>query len=111
MSMQTVIFPVKDLAAGKAVFTALLGSEPATDEAYYVGWHVDGQDIGLDPNGHGRGMTGPVCYWTVDDIEKAVASLESEGATVREPVHGVGGTKRIATLVDADGNQIGVMQN
>ena len=29
------------------------------DQPYYVGYNVAGQDIGLDPNGHRQGMTGP----------------------------------------------------
>jgi predicted enzyme related to lactoylglutathione lyase len=109
--MQTVIFPVKDLDAAKAVFTALLGAEPATDQPYYVGWNIGGRDIGLDPNGHNRGMTGPVVYWIVDNIDAAVADLTAAGAEISEAIHEVGGGKRIATVLDRDANPIGVMQN
>jgi hypothetical protein len=35
--VSTVIHPVKDLAAAKAVYGALLGAEPIMDEPYYVG--------------------------------------------------------------------------
>jgi hypothetical protein len=35
------------------------------DEAYYVGYRIGNQEIGLDPHGHTQGMTGPVCYWQV----------------------------------------------
>jgi catechol 2,3-dioxygenase-like lactoylglutathione lyase family enzyme len=38
---------VSDLAAAKAVYTALLGAEPAHDAPYYVGYEVAGQHIGL----------------------------------------------------------------
>ena len=62
--MRTVIYPVKDLEGAKAVFGALLGTAPAVDQPYYVQFSVDGLDVGLDPNGHAQGMTGPVCYWT-----------------------------------------------
>ena len=60
--MQTVIYPVRNLSAAKALFGALLGADPIMDEPYYVGYQVAGQDIGLDPHSAGKGMTGPVSY-------------------------------------------------
>ena len=59
---RTVLYPVKDLAKAKALFTEVLGTAPNMDEPYYVNFSVAGQDVGLDPNGHGKGMTGPVVY-------------------------------------------------
>ena len=50
--VRTVIYPVGDLALAKALFSALLGAEPVVDAPYYVQFDVDGQAIGLDPNGH-----------------------------------------------------------
>lgn len=108
--IQTVIFPVKDLDGAKHVFIALLGAEPVMDEPYYVQFNVDGLEVGLDPNGHAQGMTGPVAYWRVDDIDKALSQLTDAGATVQRAVRDVGGGRRIATLVDVDGNAIGVLQ-
>jgi predicted enzyme related to lactoylglutathione lyase len=66
--MKTVIYPVKDLAQAKVLFGRVLGVEPEVDEPYYVGFSVGGQHIGLDPNGHSRGMTGPVGFFHVDDV-------------------------------------------
>ena len=54
-ALKTVIYPVSDLAAAKSVFVALTGGDPVMDEPYYVQFHVDDVEIGLDPNGHGRG--------------------------------------------------------
>jgi hypothetical protein len=54
------IYPVKDLVAAKAVFSALLGIEPLADMPHYVGYQHGDQHIGLNPNGHDQGMTGPV---------------------------------------------------
>ena len=67
--LNTIIYPVKDLARAKAMFAGLLGAEPYADTAYYVGFKDAGQDVGLDPNGHAKGMTGPVPFWHVDDID------------------------------------------
>jgi len=60
--MKTVIYPVKDIAKAKPLFSELLGVEPYAAEAYYVGFRVGDQEIGLDPNGHKHGMTGYYNY-------------------------------------------------
>jgi predicted enzyme related to lactoylglutathione lyase len=109
--IRTIIYPVNDLEKAKAVFTALLGVAPAQDAPYYVGYQVDGQDIGLDPNGHAQGMTGPVAYVQVDDIEASVRALADAGAAEQRPITDVGGGRRIAVMKDADGNPIGLLQD
>jgi predicted enzyme related to lactoylglutathione lyase len=107
----TIIYPVKDLAAAKAVFGALLGVEPYVDEPYYVGFKDAGQDVGLDPNGHAKGMTGPVPYWHVSDIRATCDALVAAGAETVEDVHDVGGGRLIASVRDADGNPVGLLQD
>jgi predicted enzyme related to lactoylglutathione lyase len=107
--MQTIIYPVHDLAAAKAVFSALLG-EPDMDQPYYVNFTVAEQTVGLDPNGHKKGMTGPVSYWHVDDIEGTIKALTDAGAQVRDEPKDVGGGRLVAHLQDADGNPIGLIQ-
>jgi predicted enzyme related to lactoylglutathione lyase len=108
--IRTVIYPVTDLAKAKTLYNALLGVQPSMDESYYVGFHVAGQDIGLDPNGHSQGMTGPVGYWHVDDIKRTVRALLDAGAQTQHEVRDIGGGKLIASLKDADGNIIGLIQ-
>jgi predicted enzyme related to lactoylglutathione lyase len=109
-AMSTMIYPVKDLAQAKAVYGALLGVEPEMDEAYYVGFNAGGQQIGLDPNGHRTGMTGPVNYWTVEDIEDSLKQLVAAGAQLQQGPHDVGGGKLTATVSDPDGNVVGLIQ-
>ena len=109
-AVNTLIYPVADLEAAKRVFTTLLGAPPHTDEPYYVGYNVDGQEIALDPNGHRKGLTGGTPYWSVDDLEATTASLVEAGATVRQKATNVGGGRTVAVLADADGNMIGLMQ-
>lgn len=71
----TVIYPVKDIARGKKLFNKLLGVEPLVDEPYYVGYEVENQDIGLDPNGFNQGMIGHVGYYHVSDIKTILRLL------------------------------------
>jgi predicted enzyme related to lactoylglutathione lyase len=109
--IRTVAFPVKDLARAKTLFGALVGAAPYMDEAYNVGFRVGDQEIGLDPHGHSQGMTGPVGYWHVDDIEKSLELLLDAGAQTQQAIRDVGGGKLVATVTDPDGNVIGLVQS
>ncbi|MFI6761702.1 VOC family protein [Micromonospora sp. NPDC050417] len=109
--IKTVLHPVSDLATAKKVYAALLGVPPQTDEPYYVGFEAEGQHIGLVPNGGPQGMTAPVAYWHVPDIEAKLAEVTAAGATVQEPAHDVGGGRLVATVTDPDGNILGLLQD
>jgi predicted enzyme related to lactoylglutathione lyase len=108
--MKTIIYPVKDIARARKLFGALLGVKPQVDEPYYVGFDAGGLHVGLAPNGHAQGMTGGVCYWNVSDIGKSVKQLVDAGAQVQQDAKDVGGGKLVATVKDADGNVIGLIQ-
>jgi predicted enzyme related to lactoylglutathione lyase len=109
--VKIVLHPVSDLAAAKAVYTALLGVPPQSDSSYYVGYEVAGQQIGLVPGGAGQGMTSPVAYWQVPDIEAKLAEVTAAGAAVKEPPRDVGGGRLVATFTDPDGNVLGLFQD
>ena len=79
--IKTVLHPVSDLAAAKAVYEALLGGPPTTDSSY------------------------------VADIEATPAEVTAAGATVKEPAHDVGGGRLVATLTDTHGNVPGLLQD
>jgi predicted enzyme related to lactoylglutathione lyase len=109
--IKTVLHPVSDLEKAKAVYTALLGIAPQADAPYYVGYDVGGQHIGLVPGGAQQGMTSPVAYWQVADIEAKLAELTAAGATLKDPVRDVGNGRLVATVTDPDGNVLGVLQD
>lgn len=109
-SIRTVIYPVTDLDQAKALFGAILGTAPVMDQPYYVQFNADGQEIGLDPNGAGNGLTGPVGYWHVGDIRSTFDKLVAAGAKEHQGVQDVGGGRLIATVADAAGNLIGLLQ-
>jgi predicted enzyme related to lactoylglutathione lyase len=109
--IKVVLHPVSDLARAKAVYTALLGVPPQADSEYYVGFDVEGQHVGLVPGGGPQGMTSPVAYWQVADIEAKLAELTAAGATVTEPAHEVGGGRVVASVTDPDGNVLGVLED
>ena len=107
--IKTVLHPVSDLDAAKAVYSALLGQPPQHDASYYVGYDVAGQHIGLVPGG--QGMTSPVAYWHVPDIEAKLAEVTAAGAKLNGPVRDVGGGRLVATVTDPDGNVLGLLQD
>ena len=109
--IKTVLHPVSDLAAAKAVYSALLGIAPQADSQYYVGYEAEGQQIGLVPAGGPQGMTSPVAYWHVADIEAKLAEVTAAGATVKESPRDVGGGRLVATFTDPDGNVLGLIQD
>jgi predicted enzyme related to lactoylglutathione lyase len=104
--IKTVLHPATDMEKSKPVYTALLGVEPTTDTPYYVGYLAEGQQIGLVP-----GMTSPVAYWHVADIEAKLAEVNAAGGVLQESPRDVGGGRLVATFTDPDGNVLGLIQD
>jgi predicted enzyme related to lactoylglutathione lyase len=109
--IKIVLHPVSDLEKAKVVYTALLGMPPQNNAPYYVGYDVAGQQIGLVPGGAAQGMTSPVAYWEVPDIEAKLAEVTAAGATVKDAPRDVGGGRLVATFTDPDGNVLGLFQD
>ena len=109
--IKTVLHPVADLARAKDLYAALLGVAPQTDGPYYVGFETADQQIGLVPADGPQGMTSPVAYWQVPDIDAKLAEVTAAGATVKDPAHDVGGGRFVATVMDPDGNVLGLLQD
>ncbi|MEU8137109.1 VOC family protein [Streptodolium elevatio] len=104
-SIRSVVVPVSDLEAAKAIYTALLGT-PHTDEPYYVGYNVDGFEVALNPQG--PAADGPVVYTDVDDLDGVRATLLGAGATERTAPMEVAPGARVCVLEDTDGNAVGL---
>ncbi|WP_327010384.1 VOC family protein [Dactylosporangium sp. NBC_01737] len=104
-TIRSVVVPVSDLAAAKAIYTALLGA-PHTDQPYYVGYNADGFEVSLAPQADATG--GPVAYVDVDDLDAARATLLAAGATERDAPRQISPGARVCVLRDPDGNPIGL---
>ena len=105
--IRTVIYPVKDMARAKMRFRTLLEVEPYADQSYYIGFKVGDQDIGLVPEGTNAGMT---AFYHVDNIKQSLQSLVDAGSEILQEIKNVGGGRLIASVRDADGNIIGLVQ-
>ncbi len=98
----SLVIPVSDLDTTKNVHTALLG-EPHTATPYYIGYNVNGFEVGLTP---GDPSAGPVAFADVEDLDATRAALLAAGATEREAPRKVAADARMCVL--ADGNPIGL---
>jgi predicted enzyme related to lactoylglutathione lyase len=103
-TIRTLVVPVSDLDAAKAIYTALLGS-PHTDQPYYVGYSAGGFEFGLAP---GDVAGGPVAYADVDDLDAVRAGLLAAGATEWSAPREVSPGVRVCVLEDTDGNPVGL---
>src|SRR5438067_13781231 len=74
LGLRTAIYHIPDLAKGKAWYSKMLRIEPYFDQPVYVGFNVDGYELGLDPDpSSSAGAGGVVAYCAVSD---AVAALK-----------------------------------
>ena len=103
-TIRSLVIPVSDLDAAKAVYTALLGA-PHTDQPYYVGYNVDGFEVSLAPDDVAGG---PVAYADVENLDETRATLLAAGATERSAPRQVAPEARVCVLADADGNPVGL---
>lgn len=109
--VSVVLHPVSDLAAATNLYAALLGTAPAYAADDYVGFEVGGQHVGLLPGGGPQGLASPLTYWRVDDLDATLDALTAAGATVTEAAHAVAPGRRVATVSDLDGNQLGLAED
>jgi predicted enzyme related to lactoylglutathione lyase len=108
--MKTVLYPVDDIEKAKATYSALFGHDPHVDSPYYVGFSVDGNEIGLVPNGRSQCMSGPEAYYDVVDITATLAALSATGAEIVQEPRDVGAGLLVAKVRDTEGNLIGIKE-
>ena len=108
--IKLIVYPVRDVAKARALFSTLLGVKPYVDSAYYVGFKAGEHEIGLDPNAHSTGKGSPIVYWDVVDVRRSLQELLDAGAQQLQGITDVGGGLLIAVVKDADGNLLGLRQ-
>jgi predicted enzyme related to lactoylglutathione lyase len=111
LKLRTVIYHVTSLEEAKKWYSNLLGIEPYFDMPFYVGFHINGSELGLDPD-----MTGiengnhTYCLWSVENIDIVTEKIVALGGTVVQPKTNVGDGIFVAKLGDLWGNHIGLIQ-
>ena len=109
--LRTVIYHVEDLEKAKAWYKNIIGKDPYFDQPFYVGFDINGFELGLDPNMNKVEQGNhSVAYWAVDSIEEAEKKLLQNDATGHTPITNVGDGIKVATLKDPFGNTIGLIE-
>jgi catechol 2,3-dioxygenase-like lactoylglutathione lyase family enzyme len=73
-----VVHPARDMAAGVAAWTAVLGHGPVWEGPNFATFQADGVEIGLSQL---PWFDVPLVFWEVADIESAWTELTAAGAT------------------------------
>ena len=123
-----VVFPARDLEAGVAAWSAVLGEGPAFQGPDFAVFTGSGVELGLTA---APWVDHPLVFWKVDDIEDSHRNLVATGAkplgevadgslaelgtaevTNGDPATGIVGVPggRLAVLRAADGNLVGLNQ-
>lgn len=112
LGLRTVIYHVDDLDAAKKWYSDLTGVSPYFDQPFYVGFNVNGFELGLDPDISGlSGGNGGTAYWGVADINETFEKIKALGGEAVSDIMDVGEGIKVASLKDPFGNLIGIIEN
>lgn len=110
--LRTVIYHVNDIGAAKKWYADITGVTPYFDEPFYVGFDINGCELGLDPDfTHvNTGGNQSVTYWAVDSLKISLEKLKNAGARILQPITNVGGDIHVAIVTDPFGNSVGLIE-
>jgi predicted enzyme related to lactoylglutathione lyase len=110
--LRTVIYFVKDLDIAKAWYSQIFNKPPYFDEPFYVGFNIEGFELGLRPDKEGENFdNNTVAYWGVKDASTVYQYLLQNGSIADEEIRDVGGGILIGTVIDPAGNVFGIIEN
>ena len=109
--LRTVIYYVPDLQLAKDWYINITGIQPYFDEPFYIGFDINGCELGLHPIDDTVTMGNQtVSQWSVSAIDNCVEKCVDAGATVLYKVSDVGGGIKVATIIDPWGNAVGLIE-
>jgi lactoylglutathione lyase len=112
LGLRTTIYKVADLVKAKEWYSEVLGFAPYFDQPFYVGFSVEGFELGLIPDAHTGDKSDSVStYWGVENIDASYQQLLSHGASPSEAPQDVGGGIWVAMVKDPWGNPFGIICN
>lgn len=109
--LRTVIYHVADIHSAKEWYIKATGIQPYFDEPFYVGFDINGCEIGLDPSMDNI-LAGnhSISYWAVKSTKEVVEKFVALGATLVQDTTNVGGPIQVAIVADPFGNHIGFIE-
>lgn len=109
--LRTIIYHVDNLEKAKEWYKKITGIAPYFDQPFYVGFNINGCELGLDPDlNNVKNGEHSVAYWQVDDIKDAIDNLIINGAKVINAIQEVGEGISVAVAEDPFGNYIGLIE-
>jgi catechol 2,3-dioxygenase-like lactoylglutathione lyase family enzyme len=109
LGLRTVIYPAPDLSEATKWWSDFLGFGPYFDEPFYVGFNVEGYELGLLPDAdHADGAQ---VYWGVENVAQTVREAVAAGAVALAPVSDVGDGIMTATVQTPSGSVVGFIFN
>lgn len=109
--LRTVIYHAADLREAKEWYIKATGVQPYFDEPFYVGFDINGCELGLDPSINNI-LPGnhTVSYWAVESAKMVTEKFVALGATLVQDVTNVGGSINISIVAYPFGNHIGFIE-
>jgi lactoylglutathione lyase len=113
LGLRTVAYKVNDLKKAKEWYTKAFEKEPYFDEPYYLGFNIEGYELGIMPDegSPDQKSDNVLAYWGVNGIQESYEKLLAIGATEHEKPTNVGGELMVASVKDPWGNVIGIIYN
>jgi len=113
VGIATNAYKVADLDKAKEWYSKAFETQPYFDEPFYVGFSINGYELGLQPEEEKKSVKGDgmTTYWAVRDIDVTFKRLIDLGASEHEKPTGVGGDLKVASVKDPWGNIIGIIYN
>lgn len=110
--LRTYKIEALDLEAAKRFYAGALGKAPYFDQPFYVGFDLDGYELGITPSeaaSKGPGQTST--YLAVHDVDAEMARWIALGCTMHEDALDVGEGIRVGAVLDPFGNPVGFIRN
>lgn len=113
LGLRTTIYKVSDMQKATDWYAAAFQVEPYFNQPFYVGFNIQGYELGLQPQGTPllEKVESVVAYWGVENIYESYDRLIELGASENAKPINVGGELMTATVKDPFGNVIGLIFN
>lgn len=113
LGLRTTCYVVSDLTKATEWYSKAFGTNPYFNEPFYVGFNIQGYELGLLPVEKLRDKEpdNALSYWGVEDINKRYQHLLNLGATKHQEPNNVGGELMVASVYDPWNNIVGIIYN
>jgi predicted enzyme related to lactoylglutathione lyase len=108
--LRTALYPAPDLEKAKAWYEMVFERKPYFDQPFYVGFEIDGFELGLVPDAP-LASGGVKALWGVADIARELQRLRAAGVNVVGEIQDVGAGIKVADIADPFGNLVGLIEN